>query len=338
MKRLVNENEMKSLIENLSKFKAIQKCSLFIFQKRFFMSLRASLNAVKRDVAAYVSELEQRISQLQQSASQFDFSISPTPGSSSLSPAKKQLDEIKALINSLKLEQIDRDANLLENQINQFITTQLPTIVQPFSKTLTSWKNQFNSVMTSAGKKYQELYDSLNKMDTGDLEKAAKTYTDYAKSLENLTKEINSVSLACDAILSNVQDNLEQHKKDFDVSLSGLSQQLQVDIMRAKTASNSAISQSNSQSQSTNFNNFFNSLQSEINMQCSQMEQRIQEAHSILDASEKQWDNDIEQFQKEIENELSSIHHNAGNQSSIEKQLLEVQRKVTEIEQQIDKL
>ncbi|KAK8854245.1 hypothetical protein M9Y10_016804 [Tritrichomonas musculus] len=302
------------------------------------MTLKASMNAVHRDVSTYVSELEQRISQLEQSASQIESNSSSFSDPSSYNSAKKQLESIKEAANVWQSGQLERDANDLEKQINNFLNTQLPAAVQPFSKTLSDWKTRFNISMSSAGKKYQELNEALNSIDTSELEKAAKSFSNQKRNFANLAREIDSVPSACEAMYNNLQESIEQQKRELNVSLSSMSQQLQLDIMRAKATTNSTLTQSLSNCKTSSFNSFFNTLQADVNAQCAQMEQTVKEIHSMLEASEKQWENDIEQLQEDIKNELDSMQHNVGNQYALHKKIEEVSQKAMELEQLISKM
>lgn len=302
------------------------------------MSLKASINAVQRDVSTYVSELEQRISQLEQSASQIESSSLSISDQSSFNNAKRQLESIKEAAGVWQSGNLERDSDELEKQINIFLNDQLPAAVQPFSKTLSDWKTRFNLSMTSAGKKYQELKDSLNAIDTSSLEKASQLFSNQRRNFANLSRDIDSVPAACEAMMNNIQDTIDQQKRDLSFSLSNMSQQLQLDIMRAKTTTNSTLSQSSSNCKTSSYGNFFNSLQADVNAQCAQIEQTVKEIHSMLDASEKQWENDIEQLQEDLKNELNSMQHTVGNQFVLQKKIQEVSEKAEELEKMISNL
>ncbi|OHS98086.1 hypothetical protein TRFO_35549 [Tritrichomonas foetus] len=301
------------------------------------MNLKASMNAVHRDVSTYVSELEQRISQLEQTASQIESSTSTVADISSISNAKKQLDEIKAAAGIWQSGKLEKDANDLEKQIDAFLNTQLPAAVQPFSKTLADWKTRFNVAMTNAGQKYQELNEAL-KIDTTDLQKASKTFSSQKRALANLAREIESVPSACEAMVLDIQELIEEQKRELSVSLSSLSQQLQLDIMRAKATTNSTLSQSLSNCQTSSFNNFFNTLQTDVNAQCAQMEQNVKEVHAMLDASEKQWENDVAQMKDDIKNELASMQHSVGTGFALQQKIKEANQKVKELDKMISEL
>lgn len=192
--------------------------------------------------------------------------------------------------------------------------------------------------MSSAGKKYQELNESLNSINTSDLEKATQAFSHQKRNFANLARDIDSVPTACEAMLNNLQDTIDQQKRDLSFTLSSMSQQLQLDIMRAKATTNSTLSQSSSNCQTSSYSSFFNTLQSDVNAQCTQMEQTVKEVHSMLDASEKQWENDIEQLREDIKTELESMQHAVGNQFALQKKMQEVSQKALELEQMISNL
>lgn len=78
--------------------------------------------------------------------------------------------------------------------------------------------------MSSAGKKYQELNESLNSINTSDLEKATQAFSHQKRNFANLARDIDSVPTACEAI-NDLQDTIDQQKRDLSFTLSSMSQQ-----------------------------------------------------------------------------------------------------------------
>ena len=295
------------------------------------MSLKASMKAVHRDVTTYVSDLEQRISRLEQVASNLESSPNLDSSFSSMSNAKKQFDEINKTVDSWDPKNMENDIQNIENEIDSFLNEKLPKAVQPFSKALNEWKSKFNIAMTVAGQKYQKLNKDLS-IDSSEVKQASKNFVNQRRQLNQLMREIESIPNACERLDSQVQDLIEDQKRELSISLSSLSQQLQIDIMRAKATSNSAIAQSLSNCQSSSFNEFFNSLQNDINQQCAQMENNIKDVHNILDTAEKQWESDILELKDEIKSQVTAIQHSVGTNFALQQKLKEANEKAKELE------
>lgn len=302
-------------------------------------NLKASMNAVHRDVTTYVTELEQRIAQLEQVAIRQETQTSTDQTSSlpSVSTAKKQLDEINEAAEMWQSGQLEKEAAELDAQINDFISRQLPQTVEPFAKNLAEWKTKFNVSMTNAGKQYQELNQSLD-LDLSELEKAAKQFANHKRSIAALSRDINSIPAACDALGAELQDMIDTQERELHVSLSGLAQQLQLDIMRAKATTNSTLSQSLSNCQTSSLSEFFATLQGDVNSQCAQMEQNVREVQAMLDTAEKQWQNDVEQLKDEIKTEIAMMRQNSGSEYALQQKMAEAKRKITQISEMIDNM
>lgn len=297
--------------------------------------LKASMNALHREVTGYVTELEHRISQIEQNAiRQETQAIASLP---TVTTAKRQLEEIKQAADEWENGQLEREITEVETQINHFLTEQLPATIEPLSKTLSDWKTKFNVSMINAGKRYQELMQTLD-VDFSELEKASNTYSEQKKTVAQLSKDIHSVSASCDSLSVELQDMIDTQERELKVSLSGLAQQLQLDIMRAKAITNSTLSQSISNCQTSSLNEFFASLQGEVNAQCVQMEQCVREVQAMLDTSERQWQSDVQQLKDDIKAAITVMRPTASSEFALREKLEEAQSKIQELSERINNL
>jgi len=292
---------------------------------------RSLMNAIQRDVMTYVRELEQRIYQLEQTAKRArdNYSMMVSP---SLEDARKQLKEIAEIADFWQSGTLEQECSTLESQISNFISTQLPSSVEPYSSQITEWKNKFNRQMSSVGRDYRKLNESLI-INIDELESAASVFYAQKKQVSYISKEISDMANEFDNIVQDTSKNLSTNTNDLEISLSGLYQQVQIDLLRAKSTTNSTISNSLASCRNTSLSETFDSLQTEINQQCSQMESSLADVHNSIEKSEKQWKEDLEQVKSEIKLEIESTRRNSGSCFNLSKKLLEAQRKADEIQE-----
>ncbi|EAX95701.1 hypothetical protein TVAG_256420 [Trichomonas vaginalis G3] len=297
---------------------------------------RQIVSAIQRDVATYIRELDQRITQLEQSAQRAQQGVRVT-SVPSFETAKSQLNEIKETADYWQSGQLEHEAEQIEQQLNQFVNTQLPAAVDPFSAKLEEWKNQFNRQMSSVGRTYQKLMDSLN-IDTEDLELAAKQFYEQQRAFSSLTTEINSMKTVTDDFKNETQSAIENQQHELQVALSNASQQLQIDLMRVKATTDSTLAQSLANCNSSSLADLFGSIQTDVNSQCAQMETGLTDIQSMLDKSEDQWKSDLENIEAELQMELNAMRRTVGGDYDIQKKLHEAQAKADAIEKMIQEL
>lgn len=291
---------------------------------------RSLVQALQRDVQTYIRELDQRITQLEQSATRAQQS-SQNSKAPSLESSKQQLAEIQEVADFWQSGQIDKEADAIEQQINSFLNTQLPAAIDPFSANLNEWKAQFNRQMSSVGRTYQRLADQLN-IDTEDLEIAAKTYHDQKRALATLSHEIAEINESTEALKNDTLALIQNQQKELEVSLSGVSQQLQVDLMRVKATTNSTLAQSLANCNSSTLSDLFAALQADVNTQCLQMENGLKDVQTQLDKCEQQWVIDLENIESEMQMEIDSMRRTVGGGYDLQKKLEEAQKKADDVE------
>ena len=297
---------------------------------------RQLIAAIQRDVSTYIREIDQRITQLEQSAQRAQQSSKVT-NVPSFDSAKTQLAEIKEVADYWQSGSLDKEADQIEQQINTFINTTLPAAVDPFNANLTEWKSSFNRQMSSVGRTYQKLMDSLN-IETEDLEQAAKTFYEQKRVLSNLSNDISSVKSQCDSFQAETQTVIENQQRELEVALSNASQQLQIDLMRVKATTDSTLAQSLANCHSSNLSDLFASLQADVNTQCAQMETGLNDVQAMLQKCEDQWKLDLENIKAELNLELNAMRRTVGGDYDIHKKLHEAQTKADEVEELIKSL
>jgi cell division septum initiation protein DivIVA len=154
---------------------------------------------------------------------------------SGVTTARKQFDGIEQVAYLWNGDLHQKSAEL-EAQLADFTTRTIPAAIQPLSKTLEGWKTKFNASMSNTAKQYQSLSQMLD-LNLTDVEKSAKTF------------DVISVPMNCESLAAQLQDMVDTYERQLNVALPGLTQKLQIDIMRAKMTANStlALSLSNSE-------------------------------------------------------------------------------------------
>lgn len=292
---------------------------------------RQLIAAIQRDVSTYIRELDQRITQLEQSAqrAQQNTKVTNVP---SFDNAKAQLTEIKEIADLWQSGQLDKEADRIEQQINTFLNTTLPAAVDPFNASLTEWKSQFNRQMSSVGRTYQKLKDSLN-IDTEELEQASKSFYEQKRNLSNVTNEISAIKAQCESFQNETQAAIENQQRELEVALSNASQQLQIDLMRVKATTDTTLAQSLANCHSSSLADLFSSLQSDVNSQCAQMESGLNDVQAMLTKCEEQWKVDLENIKAELKIEINAMRRTVGGDYDIHKKLHEAQTKADEVEE-----
>lgn len=299
-------------------------------------NLKSSMNAVHRDVSTYVTELEKRISSLEDSMRRSEQS-STMNNSQSINTVQKQMEDIIQSINTWQSGQLEQQAEKITTQLNDYINIDLPQAISPLTQIIDDWKSRFNTSLTHIGQQYQQLSQSLN-IDTTKLEKSSKLFNEHKRNIANLQREIANFPSMCEQLNSELTEVIDSQERELNVSLSSIGQQLQLDLMRAKATTNSTLSQSLTNCQTSSLSEFFTTLQADVNAHCSQMEQNVRDINSMLDTGEKQWENDVEALKEEIKNEVSSLHHSAGSDFALQQRLAEAQEKLNEVEQLIQSM
>jgi hypothetical protein len=292
--------------------------------------LKSSLTAIQKDVANYISELEQRISQLEQSAVHSESEPRHSSAFSGVSNAKKQLEEIRRASSLWLNGELEKEASDLESQLAEFTTRVIPAAIEPLSKTLEEWKSKFNTSMSATAKQYQALNQSLD-VDLSELEQSAKQFASQKRTLANLSRQIGAIPLSCDALSAELQDMIDTNERELNVALAGLTQQLQIDIMRAKVTTDSTLSLSLSSAQTSSLSGFFANLQSDVNAQCAQMEEAVREVQGMLEAAEAQWTVDVDKLQEEIRGEIGLARQQRKSEVELRRKLADARTKMSEL-------
>jgi hypothetical protein len=300
------------------------------------LEMKESVTAVQRDIANYVSELEQRIAQLEQSALRAETQPRQPGALASVNPARKQLDEIRQAVGAWMSGDLEREVADLESQLTDFTSRQLPEAIEPLSKSLDHWKTRFNAEMSDAAKQYQSLSQMLD-IDLIEFERAAKAFSVQQRRLASLTRDINGLPLACDSLAAELEDLVDTEEREVNVALAGLTQQLQIDVMRAKVTTDSTLSFSISNSQSTSMGDFFKALQADVNAQCAQMEESIREVQALLEATEVQWATDVERLQEDIKTEIGLVRQAAGTEVDLRQKLGDARAKMARVSELVER-
>jgi hypothetical protein len=225
------------------------------------------------------------------------------------------------------LEQEVRD---LESQLNEFSTRVVPAAIEPLAKTVEQWKVKFNALMTDTTKQCQSLSHALD-IDLTELENSAKSFSSQKRLLAKLSREITAIPLNCESLSVELQDLVDTQEREFTAALSGLTQQLQMDMMWAKVTANSTLALSLSGAQNSSLDNIFVSLQADVTSQCAQMEDGVREAQGLLEAAEAQWGADIERLQEEIRGEVGFAREERRSESALRRKLADARARVAEV-------
>lgn len=291
---------------------------------------RSLVQALQRDVASYIHELEQRVTQLENTAER---SIKAPVGSArgNLDNFRNQLVEVKEICDYWESGQMEKEIDDIENHINNFMTTELPKAIDPLQSQLANWKSLFNRQMSSVGRTYTKLNEQLN-LDIKALDDAAREYRSCRKELNDTVRAIDVFKSNVEEYRTNTLNIIENQEKELDLSLSNALQQLNIDLMCVKASTSSTLAQSLANCDSSTFSDIFSTLQGEVNAQCKHMENSIRDVYNLLDKCNQQWVIDLENINSEMKMEIDSMRRNVGSEYSLRRKLEEVQSKCASVE------
>ena len=294
-------------------------------------SVKTSMNTLHRDVTSYVQDLEQKLTQLEQNVQKAEQGYTK---SSSITNIQNQLQMVFDSATIWQSGELEKSADTIDQKINSFLQVSLPKTISPFNKQLDNWKVKFNASMTNTGKLFQNLNSKL-KFDTKPLENCKKVFHNQKLQIAKLSRDVEAFDTDCQMMKSEFEELIDSQERELSISLSGLSQQLQIDLMRAKATSDLTLQMSLSNSETSSFNDFFTTLQSDVNAKCSLMEKNVKEVQNLLEASERTWDNDVATLKEEIRYEIEALHVQAGAEFTLQKRLNDAIIKAEEIEKRL---
>lgn len=289
-------------------------------------NIRASMDAVRRDVAAYASDLDRRISALRQSALQSESEkVVDVSSHSSVATAQAQLDEITAILDRWEAGNLEAEARQIDSEIRDFVDRRLPEALEPYRKRVSDWKARFNESMTRAGARYQEIDRALSRGGT-DAGAGSGVSDANAKVIGDLARDVDALQKVLKGLSAEVRGADEA--AEGGASVAGLVEQLKVEVARARATADAG----SEAPQRPVIGELASSFREEAEARRREIEQRLTDLMEMFETAERDWESDLTELDGDVHMGIARVKKESTTEQVLDERIEEARAKLARIE------
>jgi len=149
-------------------------------------------------------------------------------------------------------------------------------------------------------------------IDLTEPERAARSLSRWPCGIAESSRGGAAVSVTCEAFAAELQGVTDAQECKLRVAFSGVTQRIQLGVMRARATVNAPLAQSLANREIFLLIELFGGLCGDVNARCAQTEHGGREVQTALDVAERQWSNDVSELRDEMSADAAAMRHNAG--------------------------